>query len=281
MGVVVVLLPVSVALLVYSLIYFSSTNVLSIISYIFATYMLVVLCMRIPRFVAFCKRIKHENKYLNKYFSDVHLRVNISLYGSLIWNVAFAIFQLGLGFYHNSLWFYSMAVYYIVLATMRFFLVKHTRSYKRNEEELLELKTYLLCGWLLCILNIALAVIITIIVCRNHIVYHHPITTITIATYTFVSFTFAIVNNVRYRKYNSVVYSSAKNITLITACVSMFTLENTMFSTFDNNTDPVFVRIMLACTGAVITVFAITLAVIMIVKANKKISVLIEKEKRT
>lgn len=270
-GVVVIILPISIALLVYSLVYFSSASVISIISYCLATYMLVVICMRVPNVVNFCKHIKNNNKYLRKYFDNVHLRINISLYGSLIWNIAFGIFQLGLGFYHNSLWFYSMSVYYVILATMRFFLFKHTRAYKPNEQESLELKRYRLCGILLCVLNIALTVIIFFMVYLNHTMCHHPITTITIATYTFTTFTFAIINNIRFRKYNSPIYSSAKNISLITACVSMITLENTMLTSFGNNQNPQFRQIMLACTGTVVLVFTTTLAVFMIVKANIKL----------
>ena len=139
-AIIIGLLPFSVALLVYSLVYCEETSVISIISYIFAFYMLVVVCFRIPQIVKFFKSVKNQNKLLQKWFTDEHLRINVSLYGSLIWNAAFAIFQLGLGFYHNSLWFYAMATYYIILAIMRFFLVKHTRIYKPNEQTQIENK---------------------------------------------------------------------------------------------------------------------------------------------
>ena len=76
------------------------------------------------KIIKFFKKIRHENKHINRIFSDVHFRINLTLYGSLIFNGIFAIFQLGLGFYHNSLWFYSMSAYYIILAVMRFFLLK-------------------------------------------------------------------------------------------------------------------------------------------------------------
>lgn len=271
LAIIILFLPLSVALLVYSLIFFDTTAIISIISYLFAFYMLVVICFRVPRIVQFFKKVKNENKYVKKWFSDVHLRMNVSLYGSLIWNGAFAIFQLGLGFYHGSLWFYSMAAYYLILAIMRFFLLKHTRNYKPNEEGRMENKRYILCGWLLMFMNLALALIVFFMVYWNKTFVYHEIITITLATYTFVTFTFAIINMVKYKKYNSPVYSAAKNISLIAACVSMLTLETTMLTTFGGNENPLLGQILLSITGAAVVGFALTMAIIMVVKGNKRL----------
>ena len=208
---------------------------------------------------------------MQKWFSDVHLRMNVSLYISLIWNVAFAIFQLGLGFYHKSFWFYSMFAYYVMLGVMRFFLVKHTRKYKANEETVIEVKKSILCGYLLIAMNLALALLVFFMVYFNKTFYHHVITTIALATYTFLTFTFAIINLVKYRKYKSAVYSSAKIISLIAGAVSILTLEATMLTTFGTNETPLFSQIMLSLTGAAVIGFAITMASIMIVKGNKQL----------
>lgn len=271
LAIIILLTPISVAFLVFSLIYFDETSILSIISYILAFYVLLVVCFRIPRMIEFFKKVKHENKYVKKYFSDVRLRMNISLYGSLIWNVAFAIFQLWLGVKDNSLWFYSMFAYYAILAAMRFFLVRHTRAYDIKENEEKEIKNATLCGWLLLVMNLALAVIITFIVAWNRTFYYHEITTITLAAYTFTTFTFAIINIVRYKKYESPVYSSAKAISLIAATVSMLTLETAMLTTFSTGDDAGFRQLMLALTGAAVTIFAITMAVLIIIKNTKKL----------
>ena len=271
LAVIISLLPFSVALLVYSLVFFQPTAAISIISYLFAFYMLVVGCLRIPNLINFFKTVKRENKYIQRWFADEHLRINATLYGSLIWNAMFAIFQLGLGFYHSSLWFYAMAVYYIILAIMRFFLLKHTRVYKANEETQIEQKQYLLCGWLLLLMNLALAVIVGFIVYQNKTFVHHEITAITFATYTFVTLTSAIISMVKYKKYNSPVYSASKNITLVAAVVSMFTLEATLLGTFGGAEGPIFNQIMLFLSGLAVIGFAITMGLIMIIKGTKKL----------
>jgi len=271
LAVIICLLPISVAFLVLSLIYLGTESILAILSYLLAFYVLLVICFRVPRIIKFFKTLKNENKYMQKWFSDVHLRMNVSLYGSLFWNVAFAIFQLVLGFYHKSFWFYSMFAYYVILGVMRFFLLKHTRKYKANEQTKIEIKKSILCGWLLLAMNLALALLLFFMVYWNRTFYHHMITTIAMAAYTFFTFTFAIINLVKYRKYKSPIYSSAKTISLIAGAVSMLTLETTMLTTFGANESPLFSQIMLSLTGVAVIGFAITMAIIMIVKGNNKL----------
>ena len=51
-----------------------------------------------------------------------------------------------------------------MLGVMRFFLVKHTRIYKANEEIEKEVKRYKLCGWLLLLMTLSLSGIVFFIV---------------------------------------------------------------------------------------------------------------------
>ncbi|MGN1294826.1 MAG: hypothetical protein ACI4U5_00315 [Bacilli bacterium] len=270
-AVIICLLPISIAFLICSLVFLDNESIISLLSYLLAFYVLLVICFRMPKIIKFFKTFYKENKYVQRWINDVHLRMNVSLYGSLVWNITFALFQLGLGIYHNSFWFYAMFVYYVMLALMRFFLAKHTKKYKANEEAIIENKKSILCGYLLIAMNLALGVIVFFMVYLNKTFYHHQITTIAIAAYTFFTFISAIVNFVKYRKYNSPVYSSAKIITLIAGAVSMLTLESTMLTTFGGDDNPMFGRIMLSLTGAVIIVFTVVMGLIMIVKGTKRI----------
>lgn len=270
-AVIICLLPISIAFLTFSLINLGSESIIAIISYLLSFYVLVVVCAKIPNIIKFFKKVKTENEYVKRYFNDVRLRMNISLYGSLIWNIAFAILQLGLGFYHKSFWFYSMFAYYVILGVMRFFLLIHTRKFEANEQTEIEIKKSMICGWLLIFMNLALAVIVFFMVFFDKTFYHHMITTIAIAAYTFFTFTFAIVNLFRYRKYKSPVYSSAKTISLIAGSVSMLTLETTMLTTFETEDSVMLGKILLPLTGVAVIGFAITMAIIMIVKGNKQL----------
>ena len=271
LAVIICLLPVSVALLVLSLVYLAPNSIIAIMTYLLSFYVLLVICFRIPSMIAFFKNFKQENKLMQRWFSDVNLRVKVSLYGSLLWNISYAVFQLFLGFYYKSFWFGSMFGYYIILGIMRFFLLNHTRKFKANEQSQIETKKYVLCGWLLLLMNLALGVVVTFIVAKDKTFQYDMITTIAMAAYSFFTFTFAIVSLVRYKKYNSSVYMAAKILTLIGACVSMLILETTMLTTFGENASPLFKQIILSASGIAVVGFALVMAIIMIVKGHKKL----------
>ena len=101
------------------------------------------------------------------------------------------------------------------------------------------------------------------------------ITAITMAAYTFTTLTTAIINVIKYRKYNSPVFSASKNISFAAACVSMLTLTSTMLTTFNDGTINTFTqKFMLACVGFTVSAVIVIMAIYMIVQSTKKIKVL-------
>ncbi|MBQ9742505.1 MAG: hypothetical protein IJV88_02370 [Ruminococcus sp.] len=271
----VILLPISVAFLVYSLVALSPESLPAILSYVLSFYTLTIWCMRLPRLISFFRDFKAHNKYARLWQDDARLRVNISLRGSLIFNTAYALLQLGMGIRHHSFWFLSLAVYYICLAVMRFFLVRHSARHLPREKMHQELLRYIACAAVLLVMNIALSVMIIFMVHLNRTFHHHEITTIALAAYTFGSLTIAILSVLRYRRYNSPVYSAAKAISLAAACVSLLTLESTMLTTFSNGTvDETTGQLLLATSGGVVSVFIICMAVYMIIQGRKKLKLI-------
>lgn len=274
-AIMIILIPIATVFLVYSMVFLGTESPVSIISYVLAFYTLTVWCFKIPYLIRFFKTFKDENKYVRRWQDDTRLRVNVSLYGTLIWNTAYAVFQLGLGFWHHTFWYYSLAGYYVALAIMRFFLVRHTRRHKPGEKRREELIKYRLCGWFFLAMNLTLSAMVFFMIYWNRTFIHHEITTIAMAAYTFTAFTVAIINICKYRKYNSPVYSASKAISLTAACVSMLTLESTMLTTFGDGTmDLTTRRIMLGASGGVISVFIIVMAIYMIVQSSKKLKAL-------
>lgn len=268
---VLILFPLAIGILLYSMIKFGSESIYSIISYALSFYALTVLCIKIPSIIKVIKKFKSENKYYLKYKENVNLRINISLYASLVLNISYSVFQLCLGLYHNSFWFYSMAVYYILLSLVRFYLVNYTKQYKPGDKVLLEYKKYNFCGWIMLLMNTAVTVIIFFIIHFDRTFYHHQITTIALAAYTFLTFSLSIYNFVKYRKYNSPVYSAAKTINLICACVSMMTLTTTMLTTFGSNDVLEFKKVLLGIVGGLVSVFILATSIQIIVYTRKKI----------
>ena len=272
LAIMIILVPIAVSLLIWSMVFVGTESVIAIISYVLSAYTLTVWCFKIPYLIGAVKSFKNENKYAVRWRGDDRLRVRVSLYVSLVWNTAYALFQLWLGYVHHTFWFYSLAGYYISLAVMRLFLAKYTSSNRAGEKMLTELKRYRVCGWAFLVMNLALTLIIFFMVYWNRTFDHHEITTIAMAAYTFTAFTTAIVNIVRYRKYNSPVYSASKAISLAAASVSMLTLTSTMLTTFGNGTMTLtHRRIMLGAVGGAVSAFVIVMAVYMIAQSTKKI----------
>lgn len=274
-AIMIILIPISTVFLVYSMVFLGTASAIAIASYLLSAYTLTVWCFKIPYLIRFFKTFRAENKYAKKWRDDAHLRIQISLYGALIWNTAYALLQLGMGFWHKSFWFCSLAGYYILLAVMRFFLLRHTSRHNAREKMLEELRKYRACGVVFLIMNLSLSLMVFFMIYWNRTFIHHEITTITLATYTFTSMTFAIINIIKYRKFGSPVYSASKAISLAAACVSMLTLESTMITTFGNGTMSLTGRrVLFGITGGVIAALIILMAINMIVTGTKKINLL-------
>lgn len=127
---IVVLLALAAAtLLVYAFAFENANEVVAYLSYALSAYALALLCLKIPILLRKAKTVKTENKYLSRYLSDPHLRVQISLYGSLFINVAYTLLQLGLGLYHASVWYYALSGYYALLAI--YMIVRSTQEINR------------------------------------------------------------------------------------------------------------------------------------------------------
>lgn len=273
-AIMIVLIPIATVFLVCSMVFLGTESPVSIISYVLSAYTLTVWCFRIPYLIRFFKGLKEKNKYAKRWLSDTRLRVNVSLYGSIVLNTAYALFQLGLAFRHRTFWYYSLAGYYIALAGMRFFLARHTSRHKAGERMREELIIYRACGWVFLAVNLTISVMVFFMVYWNRTFHHHEITTITLAAYTFTSLTMAIINVFKYRKFGSPVYSASKAISLAAACVSIITMESTMLTAFGGDTDALTRKILLGVTGGVVSAFIIVMAVYMIVQSSKKLKAL-------
>ena len=269
------LVPSSTAFLVYSMVVLGTESVPAIISYVAAAYTLTVWCFKLPHLIKFFGKFKNENKYARRWRDDDRLRINTTLLGTLLWNTGYAVFQICLGIYHHTFWYVSLGAYYLCLAIMRFFLIRYTRSHRAGENMREELKKYRACGWVFLFMNLALALIVFFMLYWNRTFTHHMITTIAMAAYTFVTFTNAIVNVVRYRKYNSPVYSASKAISFASTCVSMLTLTSTMLTVFNDGSMGIeSQKLMLGGVGIVVIAVVVTMAINMIVISNRNLKTL-------
>ena len=240
-------------------------------SYGLSAYALILLCFRLPRIIRACIRFKRTNPFAVRYFADPQYRTTMSLNISTVINLLYAGLQLASGIQQHSLWFYALAVYYAMLALMRFFLLRQTRLHEMGKDRHREYIHYQIIAVLLLALNLAMGAISAFVVIQNRGFRHHEIVTIAMAAFTFYSLTMAIVSIFRYRKYRSPVLSAARHISLAAALVSMLSLETAMFSSFGADGDPALRFWVTACSGAAIFIIVLALAVYMLCLARKEL----------
>ncbi len=252
-AVLLILIAASVVLLNTAFAVYKGEGAFSYASFAISAYTLTALCFRTPALIRLFRDTKGNNPYISRYYADPRLRVHLSLACSLVLNMAYMLMQLVLGIYHHTSWYYAMAVYYFLLGSIRFFLLRYLYSHKITEDILMQWYMYRLCAILLTVMNLSLTAIIFYIAIQDRQFRHHQITTIAMAAYTFTAFTFAIINVVRYRKYRSPVFSAAKLASFVSAMVSMLTLESAMLTAFADGTPDPFLQYLPLITGVSIT----------------------------
>ncbi|MGN1188574.1 MAG: hypothetical protein ACI4R6_08765, partial [Lachnospiraceae bacterium] len=230
------------------------------LSYGISAYALSITVTAIVNFVKWGRQNTRNNPIVKKilsfplverYLSEKSFRAEAALYPSLIINLLYAGVKLFSGIIYRSVWFGTLAVYYILLAMMRFFLLHHVRRRGEKQESLIsELKICRLCGIILMVLDWALVGIIVLVVRKNSGFEYPGMLIYVMALYTFYAVITAAVNVIKFRRYGDPAISVAKVINLTAALVSLLSLETAMLTQFGAGEDALFRQRMSAATGA-------------------------------
>lgn len=248
--------------------------------YVIAFYTLTVdslfCALVLPKHYKTIKSKVYENELGNRYLTDAVFRTHVSLYRSLAVNMLYVITNAVSGYIYSTAWFVILAMYYAILATMRFILLRFVNHNELGVNILGEWKRARVCAAILTLVNIALSGAILMMMYQSRGYEYHGILIYVMAAYTFYITTHAIINIVKYRKMTSPVMSTAKSISLAAALVSMLNLETAMFSSFGAEMTLKGQRIMIAATGAGISILIIAMSSYMIVRSTKEIAKLKE-----
>ena len=202
---------------------------------------------------------------VKRFVEDVRFRTSIFLHQGLLVNLLYIAMKLTSGIYYRSWWFLTLAVYYALLAVMRFLLLWRWGEIGME----MELRRYRLCGTVLLVVNAALAGMVILMVLQNQGYDYPGILIYAMAVYSFYAVITAIINVVRSRRHGSPVLLAAKAINLTAAMMSILALETAMITQFGGEDD--FRKIMTAATGGGVCVIVLGMAVYMIVWSTKRI----------
>lgn len=251
------------------------------VSYLLSAYALVITITGITGIVRFIRQGIDQHPFVRKvmhiplvgrYLKEDMFRAEASLYQGFFINILYAGIKLFSGIFYKSVWFATLSVYYILLAVMRASLLHFVRTHGNSgEDKAAGLRRYRLCGIILLFMNQALIGIIVLVVSRNSGFEYPGMLIYAMAVYTFYAVAIAVINVVKFRKYDIPVMSAAKAINLTAALVSMLSLETAMITQFGGDEDVLFRQIMTASTGAGISIIVLGMAVFMIVRSTKQL----------
>ena len=275
LGIILLLVAISATALVTIFVRGLDTSPVAYISYVFAFYTLCVLCIFCYTTLPGCwksgKDKLYANKLANRYLTDAAFKTHVNLYRSLAINLLYvAVNAISAVVFHTN-WFGLFAVYYAILAIMRFLLIRYVSKNKIGASRLGELQRARLCAYILLTVNLALSGAVLMMVYFHRGFDYQGILIYVMALYTFYTTTTAIMDMVKYRRYGSPIMSMSKVIKMAAALVSMLSLETAMFSQFGGEMSIEMQRIMIMATGAGIAIIVVSMAIYMIVRTTKEI----------
>ena len=196
---------------------------------------------------------------MGRYFKDLAFRGSISIYQGIAVNLFYVAFRVMAAIRYASVWFLSMAVYYLVLGGLRAYLIVY---YRRRTPEL-ERRCYHTTAWFLFLLNIPMGGMIVLMV-RTDSGFSYPGYVIYLsALYTFYTMITSAINLIRFRRLGSPILSAAKVLHFVAAMMSILGLQTAMISRFSENGEN-YRRMMNAITGGFVYGIVILIAIYML-----------------
>ena len=275
MWIIIGLACLSTGMLVHVFVTGIELSPLAYVAYVLSFYSLVlvvILCWKVmPAYYKGTKAKVYENKYANKYFTDVAFKTHVKLYSSLGVDFLYAAVNTIAAVLYGSYWFGVFAGYYAIMATMRFLLLRYVGKNQIGESRLDELKRSRVCAYILMTVNLSLTAAVLMMIYHGKSFEYQGFLIYAIALYTFIVTISAVIELVKYRKYMSPVMSMSKVIKLAGALFSMLFLETAMLSQFGIDTPTEVKNILIMTTGGGISAIVVAMAMYMIVRSTKEI----------
>jgi len=243
--------------------------------YVIAFYTLSVFCLAcwktFPGYYRSVRGKVYDNRYANRYLTDPAFRTHVSLYISLGINLLYVAVNGVSAAVYSTAWFGIFAVYYAIMAVMRFLLLRYVNRNAIGQSRLGELMCSRLCAYILMLVNLILTGAVLMMVTFDRGFSYRGILIYVMAMYTFYITVSAVIDLFRYRKLGSPVMSVSKIIKFAQALVSMLFLETAMFAQFGGEMAPEHQRLMIMLTGGGIAAIVVVMAVYVIVRSTKEI----------
>ncbi|MEE0928151.1 MAG: hypothetical protein UIG59_03080 [Acutalibacteraceae bacterium] len=205
--------------------------------------------------------------FVKKCVKDAKTRTKLFLSLGLIINVGYAVYNIFTGILYGSIWFYSVAVYYIMLCTIKFFLL--LKGFSKVGDKKGSLSDMKICGILLMVLNLSIAAIIylTILNGTAHLYKNSVIWTAVGYTLFRIAAAAIDIRNLRHR-FDPTLYS-AKGLSLSVALMSFFSLQTALLDRFVPS--DILRGGLNILTGTAVTAAVTVISVRRVIRANREL----------
>lgn len=234
-------------------------------SYFLSAYALAIaiaLTVKIAKRKPITKRLR-GTPLGRKILDDPHYRSRIMLASGLAINLAYIAIKLISGIMYRSVWFISLAIYYVLLAIIRLMLLRTAESASEK------LRRCRFCGMMLLLMNVALGLIVAQTVFSNRHFSYPGYLIYAMAAYSFYAVITAAVGIFGTRKTQNPILTATKAVNFVAALVSVLSLTTAMLAQFGGDDDSDFGRIMTASVGSGTCVLTVATAIYVIVKSNR------------
>lgn len=200
--------------------------------------------------------MKIKDYYLKNKNTSQENRKRIYIY-SLIFTLAFSIFNRILGIVKKSIWHETISIYYFMLVIIRGILILYIYKSKTKEKEIL---IYRFIKVLLVVLNILLIFPIVLIIMNKRVVEMTLIPSIAVALYVTVKTSVTITQFIQKRKEENILFRELRIINLIDVTVSILTLTNTLIAVNSTEFDigMYYLTIAVSIVGFALNIFLLT-----------------------
>ena len=258
-------------------------GVYTLVSYVLLIYLLLafILLVGLKAKGNFKKAGENHKKdsFLKRVLTDTSFRTKTALYFSSGMNLFYGAINVFLGLSSNSLWFYILSGYYIILSVIRFTLLKVFIKQNIGEDLFLENKKALTCGKILLALNITLIAALLMMIFKNKGYEYKEYLIIIMGFYTVYIITQSVINILKHKANKSPIILSSRVVSLSAALVSLLALESTLILRFFSKTTQFLRNITLSLTGGAVIFVVIIMSVYLIVQSKAKLKNLKGKEK--
>ncbi len=279
-GILVTVYPLTIVFIAASLIMlfldFNSSAFLSILAYLcFAAaavllgYSVYTLVLILPNRISRLRAHIEAHPVGGRLIGNWSFRTLVTATFSFVFSLINAAFNGFLGISQSSIWFGALSAYYVFIALMRGGLLIYHRRSGYDGEAVGRARNYRNCGVKMLILNLALSSAIAQMIFEDRAFSYKDWFIFAFAAYAFYKIIMAIRNFIKAHRQDSVTLRAIREVGLVDAAVSILALQTALLHTF--SADGVDISLFNTLTGSAVSIFAISLGILMIRKGANEI----------